>query len=100
MTGEVLRSDQEWQADVIQATSGCNRLCGRVYKSDRIWLADIPSLDVMTQGLTKSDGFVMIKDLLETLVNRPGFSVDVHPNGLDGFAITASTHGSRTYCPG
>ena len=55
------------------------RLQGKVYKDGKFWLAEIPMLDAMTQGYTKKEACVMVKDLIETLVNRPEFSVDVHP---------------------
>lgn len=50
---------------------------GRVYKSKSFWLAEIPALDLMTQGKTRKEALVMIKDALELLVNERGFSVDV-----------------------
>ncbi len=38
-------------------------------------------LDGMTQGVTEEDAFVMVKDMVETLANRPEFSVTVHSCG-------------------
>ncbi len=55
------------------------RFYGKVYKDGKFWLAEVPLLDAMTQSHTRKGAFVMVKDLLETLVNRPGFSVTVHP---------------------
>ena len=55
------------------------RLQGKVYKDGKFWLAEIPMLDAMTQGYRKKEACVMVKDLIETLVNRPEFSVEVHP---------------------
>ena len=55
------------------------RIYGRVYKDGRFWLAEVPILDAMTQGYTRKEAFSMVKDLLETLANRPGFTVTVHP---------------------
>ncbi len=55
------------------------RFYGKVYKDGDFWLAEAPILDAMTQGHTRGEGFEMVKDLLETLVNRPGFSVTIHP---------------------
>ncbi len=55
------------------------RFQGQVYKDGKFWLAEIPMLDAMTQGYTKKEAYVMVKDLIETLVNRPEFSVEIHP---------------------
>jgi hypothetical protein len=33
----------------------------------------------MTQGHTRKEALTMVADLLETLANRPGFVVQVHP---------------------
>ena len=48
---------------------------GIVYKSERsrFWLAEIPALDLMTQGTTERNALEMIKDALAGLVDRPGF---------------------------
>ena len=54
------------------------RFQGKVYKDGKFWLAEIPMLDAMTQGYTKKEACVMVKDLIETLVNHPEFSVEVH----------------------
>ncbi len=65
------------------------RFAGRVYKDGKFWLAEVPILDVLTQGLTRSEAFVMVADLLETLVDRPGFTVRVHPGADDHFEVGA-----------
>lgn len=54
------------------------RLYGKVYKDGRHWLVEVPILDAMTQGRTRREALVMVKDLVETLADRPGFSVTVH----------------------
>ena len=66
------------------------RLSGQVYKSDRFWLAEIPLLEALTQGRTRKESLEMIADWVETIVNHPGFEVDVRP-GLNGhFEIIAN----------
>lgn len=50
---------------------------GRVFKDGGFWLAKVPMLDAMTQGVTDDDALVMVKDMVETLADRPGFSVTV-----------------------
>jgi predicted RNase H-like HicB family nuclease/DNA-binding XRE family transcriptional regulator len=66
------------------------RLHGRVYKDGKFWLAEIPLLDAMTQGRTRKEAFAMVADLLETLANRPGFSIQVHPGKHEAFEISAT----------
>jgi len=46
------------------------RFQGKVYKDGKFWLAEIPILDAMTQGYTRKEAYIMVKDLLETLANR------------------------------
>jgi hypothetical protein len=65
------------------------RFAGRVYKDGKFWLAELPILDAMTQGRTRQEAFAMVADLLETLVDRPGFTVQVHPGADDHFEVSA-----------
>ena len=57
------------------------RVQGRIFKDGRFWLAEVPMLDAMTQGRTEAEALVMVKDMVEALANRPGFSVTVHSCG-------------------
>ena len=66
------------------------RFAGSIYKDGKFWLAEIPILDAMTQGRTRKEAFTMVADLLETLVDRPGFTVHVHPGEGDYFEVNAS----------
>jgi len=66
------------------------RLYGRVYKDGRFWLAEVPMLDAITQGHTRREALEMVADLLETLANRPGFAVQVHPGKHDAFEVSAT----------
>jgi len=66
------------------------RFYGRVYKDGKFWLAEVPILDAMTQGHTRKEAYAMVEDLLETLVNRPGFSVTVHPGKHGDFEVSAT----------
>ena len=63
------------------------RFYGQVYKDGKFWLAEIPILEAMTQGHTRKEAFAMVEDLLETLANRPGFSVKVHPGKHGDFEV-------------
>ena len=66
------------------------RFYGKVYKDGKFWLAEIPILEAMTQGRTRKEVFVMVEDLLETLVNRPGFAVKVHPGKHGDFEVSST----------
>ena len=59
------------------------RVQGRIYQAGEFWLAEVPILDAMTQGTSKEDALYMVKDMVEALVNRRGFTVTVHscPDG-------------------
>ena len=57
------------------------RVQGRIFKDGKFWLAEVPMLDAMTQGHTEEEALVMAKDMVETLADRPGFSVTVHSRG-------------------
>jgi ribosome-binding protein aMBF1 (putative translation factor) len=66
------------------------RFYGKVYKDGNFWLAEVPILEAMTQGRTRKEAFTMVEDLLETLANRPGFSVKVHPGTHDDFEVSST----------
>lgn len=66
------------------------RFYGRVYKDRKFWLAEVPILNAMTQGHTRKEAFSMIEDLIETLVNCPGFTVKVYPGKNGYFEISSS----------
>ncbi len=63
------------------------RLHGRVFKVGRFWLAEIPILDAMTQGRSRKEVHAMAVDLVETLANRRGFRVELHPGPGDEFEL-------------
>ena len=47
-------------------------------------------LDAMTQGHTRKEALAMVADLLETLANRPDFSVQIHPGKHEAFEVSAA----------
>ena len=53
------------------------RFSGKIYKDGRFWLAEIPILDVMTQGHTRKGALEMAADMVETMANKEGFRVEV-----------------------
>lgn len=60
------------------------RYTGKLYQDGEFWLAEIPILDVMTQGYSQEEALEMVADLVETLVNEEGFQADVFwgPGGV------------------
>ncbi|HCR15855.1 MAG TPA: hypothetical protein DIU35_00085 [Candidatus Latescibacteria bacterium] len=65
------------------------RFYGSAYRDGRFWLAEIPILDTMTQAHTRKEALAMVENLLVTLANRPGFTVDVHAGKNDQFEISS-----------
>jgi predicted RNase H-like HicB family nuclease len=49
------------------------KLAGRIFKSGRWWVAEVPILDVSSQGRTRAEAKAMLADAIEELVNRVGF---------------------------
>jgi predicted RNase H-like HicB family nuclease len=68
------------------------RLEGRVWNDvgSRFWLVEVPLLNVMTQGTSKTDAYRMIADAIECLANQQGFQIDVRPLGGDTLSIGAT----------
>jgi hypothetical protein len=42
---------------------------GKIWKSKKHWLVEVPALDVMTQGKTKREALAMIKEALSDLAD-------------------------------
>lgn len=63
---------------------------GALRKDGRVWLADVPVFDAMTQGRTRKEALAMIADWFVTVIDRKGFRVMVQPTGVDGFEVGAS----------
>ena len=66
------------------------RFSGRIYKDGKFWLAEIPILDLMTQGLTKKEAYEMVADMIESLVNKDGFKIEVYKGKKDNFEVGSS----------
>lgn len=66
------------------------RFSGSIYKDGKFWLAEIPILDLMTQGKTKKETFEMVADMLESLVNKDKFKVKVYKGKKDSFEVGSS----------
>jgi hypothetical protein len=72
------------------------RFEGRLIRDGRWWLAEIPLLDAMTQGRTRTEALEMIGDWLETMVNRKGFRATVHARGRTEFEVAGSDAAAMT----
>jgi hypothetical protein len=50
---------------------------GKIWKSKRFWLVEIPILDAMTQGRTKKEALEMVQDLIREMM------INYFPKDLD-----------------
>lgn len=66
------------------------RFEGRIWKDGKHWLVEVPELGAMTQGRSRDEAYEMIKDLVETMADEPGFEAFVHPGSEDRFEIGAN----------
>lgn len=66
------------------------RFSGRVFRAGRLWAVEVSALGVVSQGRTRRDALDMIRDAIRSLVNEPGFDVQVYPGGPDRFEIAGS----------
>src|SRR6185436_16836372 len=66
------------------------RFAGKLVRDGRWWLAEIPMLDALTQGRTRREALEMVKDCLETAVNRGDFQATVHEKGRAEFEVSGS----------
>jgi len=72
------------------------RFDGRVHKAGRHWAIEVPILGVASQGRSKRNAYGMIADAIESLVNRAGFRVLVHPGPGAYFEVGASDEAALT----
>ncbi|MGH9457234.1 MAG: type II toxin-antitoxin system HicB family antitoxin [Thermoanaerobaculia bacterium] len=72
------------------------RFEGKLRRSGRWWLAEIPLLDAMTQGRTRKEALAMIADWIETMIERPGFRAEIHPCGKSEFEVSGSSAAALT----
>jgi hypothetical protein len=66
------------------------RFEGQIFRDGDFWLIEVPALSAMTQGRGRDEAFEMIRDLVETMADSPGFEVTVHPGSEDRFEISGS----------
>ena len=66
------------------------RFSGKIYKDGKYWLAEIPILDLMTQGRNKREAYEMVADMLDTMVNQKDFEITVFKGKKDTFEVGSS----------
>lgn len=59
------------------------RLEGNIWKDGEHWLVEVPALNAMTQGRSKKEAHMMLEDLVETMVDSPGFEARVYAQSDD-----------------
>ena len=69
------------------------RFPGRIEKSGKFWLVEIPAFDAATQGRSKREALAMAEDLIETMAEVRGFRVTAYPTGRATFEIAANRIG-------
>ena len=71
-------------------------LVGRIAKEDGPWWsAEVAAIGAFTQGRSRKDAADMLTDLIETMVDRPGFKVSVKPLGEGGGVIVEANEPGR-----
>ena len=55
------------------------RFEGRVWQDGSHWLIEVPALHALSQGYSREEAYEMIEDLVETMVDQPGFEAAVYP---------------------
>lgn len=63
---------------------------GRIFKDRKLWLAEVPLLDYLTQGRTKKEAFEMVKDIIRTGVDQEGFEINLIKHKDDTFGLVAN----------
>lgn len=72
------------------------RFEGKIFRSGKWWLAEIPLLDAMTQGRTRKEALEMVADWLETMIGRREFRATVFARGKAEFEVAGSNAAAMT----
>ena len=67
------------------------KLKGRIWREGKLWLAEVPILDALTQGRTEPEALRMIVDLVETMANREGFRATVFHGAADALEVGSNS---------
>ena len=63
------------------------RFAGQVVKAGKWWAIEVPDLGAFSQGKTKKEAYAMIRDAIEAMIDKPGFTVDVHHGSGSYFEV-------------
>lgn len=66
------------------------RFAGNVAKEGKWWAIEVPDLGAFSQGKTKREAYMMIRDAVESMIDKPGFRLDVHPGQSGYFEVGSS----------
>jgi hypothetical protein len=66
------------------------RIEGHMKKEGKFWIVEIPVLDVITQGLSKSEAYRIAGTVVEDMVGIGGFKVAVFKVGQTDFVLEAN----------
>jgi hypothetical protein len=62
-------------------------IIGRIKKHDLWWSAEVSSIGAFTQGRSCRGAMAMLKDLVETMIDRPGFRTKVTNVGVSASGV-------------
>lgn len=62
----------------------------RPHGKEKHWAIGVPLLEIYSQGKSKKDALLMIKDAVEGAIGEMGFKVEAHPTGEETFALSAN----------
>ncbi len=65
------------------------RFSGKVFKDGNFWLAEIPILDIITQGHTKQESYDMALDVVKSMVNKDDFNAEIYKGDDGNFEIAS-----------
>ena len=71
-----------WEVEMV--------LEGKIWKDGGYWLIEIPALDLMTQGRSKKEAFLMLEDAVRTLVHRKRFRLKARPYDKMTFLVESN----------
>jgi len=63
------------------------RFAGRVVKAGKWWAIEVPDLGAFSQGKSKKEAYAMIRDAIEVMIDKRGFSIDIHPGKGSYFEV-------------
>jgi len=63
---------------------------GKIWKSDKFWFVEVPSIDVCTQGFSREQALKMIVDAIKELI--AGYFPD---EDMNNFKVTVQDYGKK-----